>query len=378
MRKKQSKTSIVFCPALRRHHLLIGGLLLLSAVFTWGCRSKTENKGPASAPVPPKPRLTAAPVPDTDKLREQDTEVKPALPNPTTLITLNEQSYGNFLAVEDTTVYLVTPTAYWRFSPSEKPVHTQVDMPLNPVLVETDLIFWAKGALHAMPKISGAPRKLADVPRQPRVLVADGKRFAWLENSEGGSILFYVLKNGKPQRLYRTVNEVTTPHMLNQRIYFVESVYVTKDSMRVRRWRLCSIDADAKDSTATYGPWVEERNPAMLAGNDDLFFFDMPTRTVQRFKPDLSQGSIVARDIVCSPLAVSDRVLCSRMEGLFELPKNGGEPNVLADPTTGLITTLAASDKLVAWLNDTGASSLTLRILPLKPLPKKAAKKSSK
>ena len=63
--------------------------------------------------------------------------------------------------------------------------------------------------------------------------------------------------------------------------------------------------------------------------------------------------------MICSPLAVADRVLCARVGGLYELPSSGGAPKSLLSQGA-FITALAARDHEVAWVSDLGADRLML------------------
>lgn len=103
----------------------------------------------------------------------------------------------------------------------------------------------------------------------------------------------------------------------------------------------------------------------MLSFSTGIFYYDLPTRSIRHLPPDLSTEETIAGNVVCSPLAVSSRILCARVEGIFEIPREGGPPKVLTTEPLGLVTAIAASNDIVVWINDTGREKLTLRTLPL-------------
>ena len=74
--------------------------------------------------------------------------------------------------------------------------------------------------------------------------------------------------------------------------------------------------------------------------------------------------SVVA-GVVCSPLAVSDRVLCAQVGGLFEVPLSGAAPLFLASERAGPITALAVARSRIFWLAEKGADRLVLQSVAL-------------
>ena len=297
-------------------------------------------------------------------------------PDPIPLGTLKESAYGKTLAVDGTTVYLLTPTAMWRFSPEQKPTETKLDLKYSPAFTNTELIFWTAGRMQSIPKTGGAVKSLGPVKHRPRKIVAADDHFGWLDLSDGGSFTLQTLKNGKPNVLYRTTNKVTSPMMLGDRIYFVERATGGNTPTKEIQWRIGGVSVNP-GVPHIFGRWEVGRTPSMLGGKTEIYYFDMPGRSVRRLSADLAQNAAIANKVVCTPFAVSDRVICSRVEGLYELPKGGGEPKILADKPMGLTVNIAASDKMVAWLSDTGENELTLRVLPLSPIDEEIPTKST-
>jgi hypothetical protein len=106
----------------------------------------------------------------------------------------------------------------------------------------------------------------------------------------------------------------------------------------------------------------------MLSASDHVYYYDLPSRSVRRVALDLKSETTVADKIVCSPIAaVSERVLCARVEGIFELSEESGAARVLTRKPIGLITAIAGGPKIVAWVNDSGTTKATIRMLRLPP-----------
>jgi hypothetical protein len=82
----------------------------------------------------------------------------------------------------------------------------------------------------------------------------------------------------------------------------------------------------------------------LAAGPDGVYFYDGPKQGVRKLSFDLEREDAVSTHVVCSPLAVSTRVVCAQVGGLFELPTSGGTPRFLAAERAGPITATATTD----------------------------------
>jgi hypothetical protein len=104
------------------------------------------------------------------------------------------------------------------------------------------------------------------------------------------------------------------------------------------------------------------RPPASLArGPDGIYFYDGPKRGVRKLSFDLEREDAVATNVVCSPLVVSNRVVCAQVGGLFEVPASGGTPRFLAAERAGPITATAATDDRAFWVAENGNERLVVR-----------------
>ncbi len=316
---------------------------------TKGAGAREENKA--------EPQPMASP-PASVPIKERTVVASPetVLPRPTTLLELDESAYGKTLVVEGKTVFLMTPTAVRQWTPGAPPVETPLPCGTGPALTTADILFWTDGAIRAAPRAGGTARLLGTVDRQPLQLLASGNQFAWLDRDPQDKYTVLTLKKGAPQIIYNAGTAITSPIATAGRAYFVEQL--------ASGWRIVGIPLQGKGkrvvSTTRAG-----RTPAMLAGRDDIYYYDLPSRSIRRLPLDLSREETVAEGVVCSPMAVAERIFCARVEGVFSVPLNGDPLTVLTAEPVGLVTTIAAGTDAVAWLNDTGANHLTLRMLPL-------------
>jgi hypothetical protein len=108
------------------------------------------------------------------------------------------------------------------------------------------------------------------------------------------------------------------------------------------------------------------RPPAMLAlGPDGIYFYDGPQRGVRKLTFDLEREDAVSTNVICSPLAISSRVVCAHVGGLFEVPALGAAPRFLAAERAGPITAMAATDDRAFWVAESGDERLIVRSVAL-------------
>ena len=104
----------------------------------------------------------------------------------------------------------------------------------------------------------------------------------------------------------------------------------------------------------------------MLAlGPDGVYFYDGPERGIRRLSFDLGREDAVSTNVICSPIAVSDRAICAQVGGLFDLPPGGNGPRFLASERQGPVTALAASGEQLFWVAESGNDRLVVRSAPL-------------
>lgn len=324
---------------LRRAPVRLCGWLLLAAV---GCsRPSSEKTTHESQKVP----LSNAARNTADVPR----------PEPRSLYQLDTSAYTATLAAdEDDSLYVLTSHAAYRLRAGEPASRWALELGDTPTLSARGIVYWLDGALRLVPKKGGPPEILANVPRPPRHLCAARENLAWVEPEANGAIL-RTLDGSEPRSLYRSPGDIDALALMDDRAYFVERSQ--------EGWRLGTVALGG--GSPRFTEQYATRTPAQLATAGDVFFYDGPSSTVRRFSSGLEREEVVGRDVICSPLAVSERIYCSQVSLLFELPRDGGPARSLAPKRAGTIAALVATKTRLAWLLDVGENRTEVEVLPL-------------
>jgi hypothetical protein len=324
-------------------HLASVASLFGALAFAGACQSKSESVPESSktasstaAPTPPKPSPEAV-------------EPAPPLQAPETLLELGERPYGVTLSLDGDAAYLLTSTAAYRIAPGSGAARMPLDLGMGPTFTKTSILFWSKGAVRAVSKQGSDPRTLVKVEHEPQRIVASADdRFAWLDRDDKtGKFTIQTSKRGKPHVLYSATGLVSTPVMLQDWVFFVE---VGVDAS----WRIGGVSLDG--GAPAFSKPHTGRAPGVLVAQGDLFYYDGPRRSVLRLSPDLLHEEPVVEHFICSPLAVSDRLLCAQPGGLFEITFDTHVPRLLGNSPRGPISALAATATAVVWVDDIGKS----------------------
>jgi hypothetical protein len=265
---------------------------------------------------------------------------------------LELSAYTATLAADDEAVYVLASHAAYRFADGQPAAHWQIELGDTPALAGRSFVYWLDGKLRRAPKQGGAVEILANVPQAPRRLSASGEQLAWVEPRPDHSLL-RTLHGSEPRTIYRSAGELEALALVDDQAFFVERAH--------ERWRLGTVALGG--GAARFTEAHPTRTPASLAIAGDVFYYDGPSRTVRRVPFDLSREEVVARDVICSPLTVADRIYCSQISLLFELPRDGGQPRPLVPKRPGTIAALVATKTRVAWLLDVGDSRAELEVL---------------
>jgi hypothetical protein len=318
---------------------------LACLVVLAGCSRTPERPTPSeNAPSPsaaPSSGLTHVPAPPTQE--------------PSTLFTAEVSAYAAEVALDEDAVYLLTPSAAFRLVPGRPAERWALDLGLTPALAGGHFVYWSKGELLRAPKRGGDPSTLAKVPGEPQRLAASGDYVAWLEKSADRGFVIWTLDGSRPREVLIPRGDVAALALLDDQVFFVEQLPEAKHRLGV---------VPLSGGEPRYSSEKKGRTPAMLAAAGELFFYDGPTTTVRRVSTDLTRERVIARGLICSPLAVAERVYCAQPAGLVELPAEGGSPRALAAARGGPITKIVASAKRVAWLVDAGPDRLSVQTLP--------------
>lgn len=285
----------------------------------------------------------------------------PAQPlTPTRLLTLPESAYNTLLALDGDTVYVLTRTAAHRLRPGKPPQTIELDLGNGPVLADSGIVFWSKGAIWNAAKDGSTVWRLAPLPDQPDYFVASGDGLAWFDRPKDGPYRISSLNRKKPRVLVTSDGEISAVHMVRDWVFFVQKA---KDSS----WRIGRIHVAGGEPAYTEpksGP-----TPSMLTGTESILYYHMASSEIRELTPDLKSEHVWQRDFVCSPIHEAKNVFCARVEGFFEVLASSHKAKPLIFGRRDTITFIRANAKQVVWLVDAGADKLAVDMLPAAVLP---------
>ncbi len=316
------------------------GLVLPLAACQRGSKQQDPPAGSrASAALQPAP--ARAPVPD-----------------PKTLLDTAGSAYAAFLVPDGEANYVLTDTEAFHLTPDRAPVRWGIDLGPAPVVKGDHFLFWLDEAFRQVPCGGGEPSVVAEVAHQPRRVVSSGNHFAWLDRDEDDRFTIRTLSGSQPRVVHDASSYVAAMAMQDDLVYFVE-----RESPR--HWRLGVVPlAGGKPRFSETKPG---RTPAMLALAGDVFYYDGPTFTVRRMSSDLTHEEVIARDVICSPIAVAEHLYCAQPAGLLEIGFDGNTRRQLPLSRKGSITAITATAKRLTWLMDVGNERLAVESIPLTP-----------
>ena len=329
----------------RRWGGVAAGAIATAAVLTWAsARSGWTPPERASPSEPAPPRRAVGPL-------------QRALPEVHTLLERASSAYHARLFADDRGAVLVTQTGF--VTVETDGLTREHAMSLGPVVARSGetLVFWRSGSLREVSLSDGHERELVAAPRSPRYLLATERRVAWIHAERETGTYLRTLSDGLVRVAHESANDVAAAVLHADDVYWVAA-------SRDGSWTIERIGLDGKPrmrSTAHQG-----RPPAMLAvGHDGVYFYDGPQRGVRKLTFDLQRETSVAASVVCSPLAVSDRILCAQVGGLFEIPLSGAAPLFLASERAGPVTAVAVARSRAFWVAEKGADKLVLQSVEL-------------
>ncbi len=285
------------------------------------------------------------------------------VPSPVTLLKLDKTAYHTKLDLASDAIYLLTMEGAFRLGQGQAPQEMKLDLGDSAVATPSAIIFWSKGFLWLAPKQGGPPGPLASVKNRPLYIVAVEERFAWIGPDEEGHHAIFVLQRGKPHAVYVVSGTVAAATMVEDRVFFIERV-------GSESWRLGSVPRSGGPPTFT--ATRKGRYPAMLAAASDVYYYyfdDKDTSEVRAVSPDLRTERVVAKNVICSPLAVADRVFCANPEGLFEISPTSGLPKLVFPNVALSITTIGVDQNRVVWVSDVGREELEVKLLYRNAIP---------
>jgi hypothetical protein len=318
-----------------------------AAFLVFGCERAPQRSQPPPPSSAPAARTTA----------ESGSQAPPPqLAPPKRLTSLPISAYAASLALDDDAVYLLTSHAAYRLVEGEPPQGIRLELGIGATLSQSAFVFWSDGGIWSAPKQGGVTRRLANFSHQPQYFVASGNAFAWVDESEDGLYTIQALAGSQPRVLVSSTGEIRALNLIGDAVYFVQR---PSDGS----WRLGVVKISG--GVPEYATERKGRAPALLAGQDAVYYYDLDQSKVFKRSLDLRSEQIQLENFVCSPIYVSSSIFCACVEGLFEVSKETREPTVLVHDHPGTITSISSNSKLVAWTVDLGQDQLAVDMLPL-------------
>lgn len=277
-------------------------------------------------------------------------------PDPKRLLTVRESPYGATLGSTEDASFLLTGGAAYRFVRGEAPTRWASDFGVAPALAPGHILFWSKGAFRRVPTSGGEAELVATVARQPQRFVTSGDHIAWLDQAADGRFSIHTLDGSHRRVVHAAEGYVGALAMEDERIYFAERA-------PDHSWRLGLVPRSG--GAAHYTKAKRGRLPAMLVLAESLYYYDGPSSTVLRVSPDLGSEDVLAREVICSPIAVAESVYCAQPAGLVEIGIDGGVRRTLPLAERGGITAIAATATQLTWVTDIGDDQLAVDSISL-------------
>ncbi len=312
-----------------------------------GCRCDRDSEG-RQVTARSSPSSVAAPAPVASGLAR--------LPEPTTWLTLDHSAFNATLKADGDGVVLLTNTRIYRVEPGHALQMFAVELGDVRGVMRDQVVFWSKGALRRVQKGSGEAEVIIELLHRPQRMVTSAGAFAWLEQDKGRSFAIHTLHQGHKRELVASSGQVPVMAMDETHVYFVEE-------LRGQGWRLASVGLG--DGRVRRGELKKVRTPADLLASSGVAYYDGPSLTVRQLSPELVEQKVLARETICSPMALGDKLFCSQPPGLLELELDGKVRRTLPLSNRGAITALTLTSKQLFMLVDAGREKLALKSLPL-------------
>lgn len=278
-----------------------------------------------------------------------------AVNNPVTLASLDVSAYGASVVLQGHVVHLLTQEALFRFAPGEAAQRRPLQAGQGATLMDDAVVYWADGAIWKLPLAKGEPQRLGAARNPPQYFVGERDELAWLERSSAGRFTIRTLEGRIPAELYSSPGHVDAMTLVGDAVFFVERP-------AAGRWRLGRVATVG--GPPTFGSPREGRAPSMLESwQEHIYYYDGNALEVRRVPLDLHGEEVMVRDSICSPIAVSERIYCGHVQGLYEILGKGGSPQLMTRNERGYITAITAGPRGVAWVSDAGRDQLGVSMI---------------
>jgi hypothetical protein len=278
---------------------------------------------------------------------------------PKRLAELPISAYRTTLALDDDSTYLLSPHAAYRLVPGEPLRGIELELGSGATMTRSAFVFWSEGGIWLAPKTGGTSRRAANLPQRPQYFVASGDAFAWVSLSDAGVYTIETLAGGEPKTLVSAKGELSALNMVRDAVYFVE-----RPTPKSWRTGVVRTTGGAPEYTAERSG----RRPALLTGEDAIYYYDVDRFRVRKLSLDLRRDDDLAGDLVCSPLHVARGIYCGSVEGLFEITTPSHTPRVLSYGRAGSITNVVSDAHKVVWTVDLGPDRVGVDMLAAKPV----------
>jgi hypothetical protein len=213
--------------------------------------------------------------------------------------------------------------------------------------------------MRTLPLDEGDETELFSLRQAPQYLLSSGPRLAWLTKDHQDTYSIQTASAGSIHVLHASKSLLSSPAIFREDVYFIEQSGGT--------WKIGRASLNGSQVMFTTGK--SSRPPSMLAaGPDGIYFYGGPQKGIRKLTFDLDHEQAVQENAICSPLAVSSRVVCAQVGGIFDVPWAGADPRVVAGEPGGPIADIAVTDKTVFWIADGGESRMVVRSAPLPEL----------
>jgi hypothetical protein len=275
---------------------------------------------------------------------------------PTRLLSLPVSAYSISLGLDGERAYLFTRDAAYCVAAGKSPQKFELDLGIGPVLADSGIVFWSKGAIWNAAKDGTSVWRVATVSRQPEYFVASSAGLAWLDRAADGLFRIQSLDGKKPRVLVADPGEISALTMIHDFVFFVQRA--KDNSWRIGRVHVVRGEPAYTDSRT--GP-----TPALLTGTEDVVYYDMEKSEIRQLSLDLKSEHVWLKDFVCSPIFEAANIFCGRVEGLFEVLADSRKPKFLWQGRREPVTSIRANSKQVVWTSDVGPDRLALEMLPV-------------
>jgi hypothetical protein len=259
--------------------------------------------------------------------------------------TLDSSAYHASIALDDEALYVLTKTALHRVGRGGQRSEFALDLGFGAAVAGSFIVFWSQNSVWRVAKGGGTPQRVGPLSERPQYFVTAGNGFAWLARSAEGTFAIRTFDGRGAVTRYASPGRIDAVAMSDEQIFFVERS--ADDS-----WRIGAVRGAGGDPAFTEPH--RGRAPSMLAVREAVYYYDGNGRELHRLSLDLRRDETLASELVCSPIAVSDRVYCGQVGGIVAWSDMDRRARLLSASGRAPITALAAHASDVAWLSEAG------------------------